>query len=447
MLSVQAPASKSISHRTLMGAALTEGISSVSNVLMSKDIQCTIAVLQAAGASVTEMTDVRVEEGTKSFVVCGMGASTVPHINSDGPVQCYMHESGTSCRLLSGILSTCPGIFRICGAERLHERPLKPLTDALRSLGVNIRFEGRPNHAPMVVTGTTFTSTEVTIDSDESSQYLSALLLAAPRNFGGLTVTLGGKKAVSWPYVGLTLQTLEDFGIRFTVQCKEGDTWHTVPWRELKEAVPHATRFCIESGTYQVGDYVVEGDWSGASYLVAAGALGPKPLCIEGLREDSLQGDSAIMQILADMGGKFSWQKEGLQVHPSPLQGIRVDMAHCPDLVPTVAVMAAFAQGETLIENCAHLRVKESDRIAAPAAELRKLGVEVEERADGMRIVGLGGVPQVPAGMLFSSHNDHRIAMSLALLSLHGAEVALDDTSVVEKSFPHFWHVWKRICA
>ncbi len=446
MLSVQAPASKSISHRTLMAAALTEGISTVSNVLMSKDIQCTIGVLQGAGASVTEMTDVKHEEGTKSFVVCGMGACAVPPISTDEPVSSYMHESGTSCRLLSAILSTCPGTFRVHGAERLHERPMKPLTDALQELGVAIDFEGATGHAPMFITGTTFSKTSITIDSDESSQYLSGLLLAAPRNFGGLVITLGGKKAVSWPYVGLTLQTLEDFGISFTVECKEGENWTPVPWRELKEAVPHATRFCIECGTYQVGDYVVEGDWSGASYLVAAGALGRQELCIEGLRQDSLQGDSAIMDILQAMGGRFSWQEDGLHVQPSALRGIRVDMGHCPDLVPTVAVMAAFAQGETLIENCAHLRVKESDRIAAPAAELRKLGVQVEERADGMRIVGLGKVPTVPAGTQFSSHNDHRIAMSLALFSLHGDAVPLDDIKVVEKSFPHFWEVWKRIC-
>ncbi len=447
MLSVQAPASKSISHRTLMAAALTDGISNVRNVLMSRDILCTMDVLRAAGASVTEIDGAPAEEGTKSFVVCGMGAPTVPALSDEAPISCYMHESGTSCRLLSGILSTCPSTFRVHGAERLHERPLRPLTDALQELGVAIHFEGAEGHAPMVLTGTTFAKTHITIDSDESSQYLSALLLAAPRNFGGLTITLGGKKAVSWPYVGLTLQTLEDFGIPFRVECKEGDAWVARPWRELKEAVPHATRFCIECATYQVGDYCVEGDWSGASYLVAAGALGSQVLCIHGLRENSLQGDAAIMQILHHMGGKFSWQDGVLQVHPVPLHGVRVDMGHCPDLVPTVAMMAAFATGETLIENCAHLRIKESDRIAAPATELRKLGVEVEERADGLRIVGLGAVPTVPAGMLFSSHNDHRIAMSLALLSLHGATLSIDDTKVVEKSFPHFWDVWKRICA
>ncbi len=446
MLTVQAPASKSISHRTLMGAALTQGISTVSNVLMSRDIQCTMGVLQAMGASITEMPEAQNAEGTKSFVVSGLGACSAP-VFHEGAISCDMHESGTSCRLLSAILSTCPGTFRVHGAERLHERPLQSLTDALQELGVSIQFEGQEGHAPLLVTGTPFSKNHITIDSDASSQYLSGLLLAAPRNLGGLTVTLGGTKAVSWPYVGLTLQTLEDFGIDFSVECKEGEQWQKVDWRSLSEAVPHATRFCIQPSAYHVGDYVVEGDWSGASYLVAAGALGKKSLCVQGLREDSLQGDRAIMDILQNMGGSFQWHEEGLHVHPASLHGITVDMGHCPDLVPTVAVMAAFAQGESIIENCAHLRIKESDRIAAPAAELRKLGVEVEERADGMRIVGLGKVPHVPAEALFSTHNDHRIAMSLALLSLHGQTVPMDDTKVVEKSFPHFWQVWERICA
>ncbi len=445
MLKIQAPASKSISHRVLMGAALTDGISTVSNVLMSRDILCTIDVLRAAGASVTVMDDVATAEGTKSFVVCGMGACDVPALSTEGPISCDMHESGTSCRLLSAILSTCPGIFRVHGAARLHERPMRPLTDALQELGIAIAFEGQEGHAPMIITGSTFSKTSIIIDSDASSQYLSGLLLAAARNFGGLTVTLGGKKPVSWPYVGLTLQTLEDFGIAFTVECKQGESWVAVPWRELHEAVPHATRFCIKSGTYKVGDYHVEGDWSGASYLVAAGALGKQALCVQGLRENSLQGDSAILEILQKMGGDFFWDAEGLHVKPVPLQGVRVDMGACPDIVPTVAVMAAFASGETIIENCAHLRIKESDRITAPAMELRKLGVHVEELPDGMRIVGLGRVPHVPQDTVFSTHNDHRIAMSLALLSLHGQDVPMDDRQVVEKSFPHFWDVWKRI--
>ncbi len=447
MLTVQASASKSISHRTLMGAALTQGVSTVHNVLMSRDIQCTMAVLTSAGAQFEPLEDAQQTAGTGAFVVTGMGAcANSAHYEQDA-ISCDMHESGTSCRLLTGILSTCAGRFRIHGAPRMHERPIQALTQALTQLGVSITFEDKAGYPPLILEGGDFQQDHITMDSDASSQYLSGLLLAAPRSSRGLVITLGGKKVVSWPYVGLTLQTLEDFNISFHVEVKEGQAWKKVDWRLLTEAVPHATRFCIEPSQYAVGDYIVEGDWSGASYLVAAGALGKNAVCVQGLRQDSLQGDKAIMDILQRMGGVFAWQEQGLCVQPSALQGIEVDMGYCPDLVPTVAVMAAFAKGVTTITNCAHLRIKESDRIAAPAAELRKLGVQVEELDDGLRIHGLGQVPTIDPACVFSTHNDHRMAMSLALLSLHGQKIQLDDAKVVEKSFPHFWHVWSQLDA
>ncbi len=449
MLKVQAPASKSISHRVLMGAAMTQGISTVHNVLMSRDTMCTMQVLQAAGAYFEPVENAQAPEGTASFVVVGMKACKAPQdvvlSFENEPISCDMHESGTSCRLLTAIVSTCPGQYRIHGAPRLHERPLQSLTDALQELGVPIQFEASSGHAPLIVQGIDFCKEHITMDSDASSQYLSGLLLAAPRTSKGLIITLGGKKVVSWPYVGLTLQTLQDFGVAFHVEQKQDDTWCKVDWRNIKEAVPHAIRFCVQSSTYKVGDYTVEGDWSGASYLIAAGVLGKKALCVQGLREDSLQGDRAMADIVQAMGGHLTWTEEGLCLSPSALHGITVDMGACPDLVPTVAVMAAFAQGETIIHNCAHLRIKESDRIAAPAAELRKVGVQVEELEDGLRIQGLGHVPTFAAGTLFSAHNDHRLAMSVALHSLHGQEVLLDDKDVVSKSFPHFWQVWSQI--
>ncbi len=449
MLTVQAPASKSISHRTLMGAALTQGVSTVRNVLMSRDIACTLSVLSSAGARFEPLKDEQNHAGVSAFVVTGIGACTAPLeydvIQEQAVISCDMHESGTSCRLLTAIVSTCAERFRIHGAERLHERPMQSLTDALTELGIDIHFEGAEGYPPFVLQGQDFIKDTITMDSDASSQYLSGLLLAAPRTSKGLTITLGGKKAVSWPYVGLTLQTLEDFGVDFHVEQKQEDVWQRVDWRTLTEAIPYATRFCISPSAYAVGDYVVEGDWSGASYLIAAGALGKHSVCVQGLREDSLQGDKAIIDILQRMGGEFRWEEAGLCVQPSKLHGIEVDMGYCPDLVPTVAVMAAFAEGVTTITNCAHLRIKESDRIAAPAAELRKAGIRVEEFEDGLRVHGIGGVPTFDEKTLFCTHNDHRMAMSLALLSLHGQKVQLDEASVVEKSFPHFWDVWSQI--
>ena len=212
----------------------------------------------------------------------------------------------------------------------------------------------------------------------------------------------------------------------------------------------------MRPGAYRAGDYVVEGDWSGASYLLAAGALGLRPVRVEGLRADSLQGDRAMLDILQKMGARLSIEPDAVTVHPSALHGVELDMGDCPDLVPTVAMLAAFAQGSTRIRNVAHLRFKESDRISAPAQELAKTGVTVDELSDGMLVHGLAGRgngkpdhPSLPEGITLSAHNDHRIAMSLALLDLRQPEARvkslLDDPTVVRKSFPQFWNIWEQL--
>ncbi len=457
MLTIEAPASKSFSHRMLMAAALTSDNSVVSHILLSHDIECTIKVLTSAGARIHPVHEKDSQkQGVGSFLVTGVDApqqGTKPV-----PILCDMHESGTSCRLLTAILSTCDGLFHIDGAKRMHERPMHDLTKTLMHLGVSIIFKGKEGHTPFLLQGKSSGHSNtskniqnaVSINCDASSQYLSGLLLAAPRMQGGLTITLAGSKVVSWSYVGLTLQTLENFSVPFFVQQKVGENWEEVDWRSLNVVIPENIRFCVPEGRYRTGNYKVEGDWSGASYFIAAATLGTQSIKIQGLNPKSLQGDRAILDILQKMGGKFSWEEgkeNNLVVHPSSLHGITVDMGDCPDLVPTVAVLAAFAKGETLISNCEHLRIKESDRIAAPAMELRKAGIAVEALSDGLRIEGLGQVPVFAADTQFCTHNDHRIAMSLALLGLHGQEPIMDDKSVVKKSFPHFWDVWGKIHA
>lgn len=265
---------------------------------------------------------------------------------------------------------------------------------------------------------------------DVSSQYFSGLLLAAPLGPAPLAVELVGRKAVSWPYVGLTLQCLTDFGITFSVQTRKNEQspWQALAdgdWRTLNEARPGCLRVIVQPGAYQAGDYTVEGDWSGASYLLAAGALGRRPVRVEGLRADSLQGDRALLDILQRMGARLEVEPRAVTVYPSPLHGVALDMGSCPDLVPTVAVLASFARGSTRISNVAHLRLKESDRISAPATELAKTGVTVDALSDGLLVNGLAGrgcgrqnAPRLPEGLNLCVHNDHRMAMSLALLGL-----------------------------
>jgi 3-phosphoshikimate 1-carboxyvinyltransferase len=310
----------------------------------------------------------------------------------------------------------------------------------LEKLGTSVHWEGQEGYPPFALETRGMQGGTVEAALDESSQYLSGLLLAAPLCRAPLTITLGGTRAVSWPYVGLTLQALEDFRIPFEL-WENADGWRKADWRTLREAEPGRLRFHMRPAAYTAGDFRVEGDWSGASYFLAAGAVGKEAVRVEGLRGDSLQGDRALVDILRRMGARVEEDEARVTVHPSRLRGIDVDMGRCPDLVPTVAALAAFAQGATIIRNAAHLRIKESDRIAAPAANLRAAGIAVHEREDGLRIEG--GTPQ-PAP-LFRSFGDHRIAMSAAVLGVRHGPVRLDSPDVVAKSFPAFWELWEKI--
>jgi len=455
-VSVCAPSSKSVSHRMLIAAALAEGESVISRVLESRDVQQTRAVLQAAGARMEEA------EQPGSWRIQGMAGKALGGPAQAEALSCDVYESGTTCRLLTAVLAAGQGYFRIHGAPRMHRRPIGALTQALSAQGAVFSFEGEPGYPPFVLESSGLCGGSVNIGLEESSQYLSGLLLAAPLAAAPLTLEISGSHVVSWPYVGLTLQTLRDFGARFDVSTREPGTehepnggWKLADWRGIKAARPGLIRFRVRPSAYRAGRYTVEGDWSGASYLLAAGALGSRPVAVVGLKADTLQGDRAIRDILVGMGADVRTEPAGrehgpaLVVFPSVLRGVEVHMASCPDLVPTVAVLAAAAEGDTVIRGVAHLRIKESDRIAAPAAELRKAGVKVEERDDGLVIHGMGhgtGRPDLTGKHLdLAVWGDHRMAMSLSLLECLGAEVSLDHPEVVDKSFPDFWDVWRRI--
>lgn len=464
---VTAPASKSLSHRYCIGAALASGESRLRHVLESRDTQCTRTILAASGATFQQLEQSRYGDAA-DWLVQGIADGHPLGAHPDAPLSCDVHESGTTCRLLTAVLAAGRGCFRIHGAPRMHERPIAALTDALRPLGPRIRFEGRPDCPPLLLETDGLDAAPVgnlvQLGMDQSSQYFSGLLLAAPlartAQNAPLVIALTGNKAVSWPYVGLTLQCLQDFGIRFLVEVLDDtEQWQALSgdaWRRLEAATPGRLRVSVWPGSYRPGTHTVEGDWSGASYLLGAGALGKVPVRVEGLRADSLQGDRAMLDILRSMGARLDIEGEAVTVHPSPLRGIDVDMGSCPDLVPTVAVLAAAAHGTTRIRNVAHLRIKESDRITAPAQELSRVGVHVEPQEDGLTVYGAGpealaaSVRSLSPDVCFQAHNDHRIAMSLALLSLLPdvslpLEARLDDPRVVAKSFPHFWSLWEAL--
>ena len=281
MIEVTAPASKSFSHRYLIAAALASGTSTIHNVLDSNDTTCTREILSLAGARFTPLAGGSWQvQGTMGKLLGG----------KTEPLSCYVHESGTTCRLLTAVLASGKGNFRIHGAPRMHERPMGFLVNALRALGCDIVCEEREGFAPLQIRTRGIRANNLpaqehvgmhalAVSMDESSQYFSGLLLASPQAEEMITLVLGGSHVVSWPYIGLTLQCMHDFGVKFLVETREhvDDDWLAADWRTLSHVEPMCLRVKVQPGPYRAGDFYVEGDWSGASYLVAAGALGTAP--------------------------------------------------------------------------------------------------------------------------------------------------------------------------
>ncbi|MEZ7198766.1 3-phosphoshikimate 1-carboxyvinyltransferase [Pseudodesulfovibrio karagichevae] len=437
---INAPASKSLSHRTLIAAALAKGVSEITSALDSDDITRTRGCLTACGASIVEKDGMLVvtgmEDGPKGGNADGKHKDEAPH-------ELFMHESGTTCRLLTAVAAAGKGTFRVHGAPRMHERPMAELTNALSGLGTEFAFEGEPGFLPFVMTAKGFKGKEVEITLEESSQYLSGLLLGAPMADHAVTISVTGKKAVSWPYAALTLRIMEDFKAGFSVEVREGRDWKAVPWRSIKSVTPGKVRFIVQPTGYQNTGYRVEGDWSNASYFLAAGAVGERPVLLKGLAADSLQGDRAIMDILSQMGASIKVNFDGILVEPGRLRGIEVDMGRCPDLVPTVSAVAAFAATPTTITNVAHLRIKETDRLAACATEVARTGCETETTEDSL-VIRPSALPR-GREVAFRTYNDHRMAMSMSLFELAGIKVSLDNPGCVGKSFPGFFEEWKKI--
>ncbi|MDA8126063.1 MAG: 3-phosphoshikimate 1-carboxyvinyltransferase [Deltaproteobacteria bacterium] len=400
---VRIPGSKSYTQRAMVIAALADGESRLSDGLISEDTQALAAALVELG---TELKFV----GT-TITLRGTGGRIAR------PAQAiHLGNNGTAIRLLTAFSSLGKGPVVLTGTPRLRERPLLPLITALASLGVELSTEGGRGYPPVTIRGGRLSGQELVLRDIESSQYVSALLIVAPFAEGDVTIVLQGR-IPSLPYIALTLETMAAFGI-------------TV-------AADRPGRYLVPSGQrYQGRSYRIEGDVSSASYFFAAAALAKGRIRVENIAPQTRQGDIAFLGVLERLGCRILRGESHVEVRGGamPAGEMVFEMGAMPDMVPTLSVLLACRPGRSEIRGVAHLRVKESDRLAALVAELRKTGIAAEELADG--IVIEGGTPR---GALIETYQDHRIAMSFAVLGLVSPGMQISDEQCVAKSFPDFW--------
>jgi 3-phosphoshikimate 1-carboxyvinyltransferase len=401
---VQVPGSKSYTHRTLIAAALAAGRSKVVRPLLSEDCRLTMQALGQMG--------VEIGEPGEMVAVTGCGGTLRASVR---PIE--LGNSGTSMRLLTAVTALGQGDYTLTGTTRMQERPIRELGDALNELGVPVTYGNRPGCPPITVRGGCIAHRKVHIDCRISSQYLSGLLLTAPCTRKGMEIEVVGGP-VSKPYIDMTVEILERFGI---VVNREG-----------------YTRFEIPGGQqYRCGRYEVAPDASQAGYFWAAAAVSGTAVTVQGVYADAIQGDVRLAEVLARMGCRAEATPTGIKVTGGKLRAVEVDMGDMPDMVPTLAVVAAFARGTTVMTNVAHLRAKECDRLAAVETELAKMGIEAHSTADELHVTG-----GTPHGAEIETYDDHRIAMCFAVAGLRVAGMRIRNPGCVVKSFPNFWEVF-----
>jgi 3-phosphoshikimate 1-carboxyvinyltransferase len=424
---VTLPGSKSISNRTLLLAALAEGTTTVRNLLKSDDTDVMLAALAKLGVAVE-----RIDENDVRVTGCG---GTFPVVKAS----LFLGNAGTAFRPLTAALALCTPWhedieYHVHGVPRMHERPIGDLVDALRQLGADIEYLGQEGFPPLLIRASSLyvgdLKPKVGVRGDTSSQFLSSLLMAAPLIGQDVEVKVIGK-LISEPYVAITLELMSRF--RVAVQGLN-DGRFLVPG-----ILSHYRSPC---------EIHIEGDASSASYFLAAGAIAgiaSKPVRVHGVGRASIQGDVKFADALAAMGAQITMGDNWIEASPpvsGKLTAIDADFNHIPDAAMTIGVLALFAEGVTTIRNIASWRVKETDRIAAMAAELRKVGATVEEGTDFIRIVPPS---TLTPNASIRTYDDHRMAMCFSLVSLGGVPITIQDPDCVAKTFPDYFEVFARI--
>ena len=407
--SIRPPGSKSLTNRALVVAALAEGTSQLDGVLDSRDTQVMIDSLQKLGL------DVKHSPQDCRLTITGCGG--LPKV---AQADLWLENSGTSIRFLTALCALGNGRFRLDGNKRMRERPIGDLIDSLRQFGIAATCELNNNCPPVIVEADGLRGGSTTINADVSSQFLSAVLMAAPCASSTVTIRLAGEM-VSEPYIEMTIGAMKQFGVA------------------VDRSIPGTFR--IEPQKYKAVNYSIEPDASAASYFWGLAAVTGGTITVEGLNAQALQGDVQFVRALEQMGCKVTWNARSVTVTGGPLHGVDIDMNAISDTAQTLACVAPFASGPTRIRNVAHMRLKETDRVSAVVTELRKLGLNVEEYDDGMAIYP----GQLHAGTV-ATYDDHRMAMSFSLLGLRVPGIKIADPGCTSKTYPHYFEDLERLC-
>ncbi|MBM7342359.1 3-phosphoshikimate 1-carboxyvinyltransferase [Pantoea coffeiphila] len=408
---VNLPGSKSVSNRALLLAALANGTTRLTNLLDSDDVRHMLNALQLLGVHYTLSADRTVCE------VVGQGGA----LKADGALELFLGNAGTAMRPLAAALCLGSNDIVLTGEPRMKERPIGHLVDALRQGGAVIEYLEQEDYPPLRLKGG-FSGGDVSVDGSVSSQFLTALLMTAPLAANDTHIVIKGE-LVSKPYIDITLNLMATFGIEV-----ENDSYRAFHIRGQQQ--------------YQApGDYLVEGDASSASYFLAAAAIKGGTVKVTGIGRKSMQGDIRFADVLEKMGASIEWGDDFIACTRGELNAIDLDMNHIPDAAMTIATAALFAKGITVMRNIYNWRVKETDRLAAMATELRKVGAEVEEGHDYIRITPPAAIQYAEIG----TYNDHRMAMCFSLVALSSTPVTILDPKCTAKTFPDYFEQLARI--
>ncbi|WP_130098976.1 3-phosphoshikimate 1-carboxyvinyltransferase [Siccibacter turicensis] len=408
---VNLPGSKSVSNRALLLAALAHGTTVLTNLLDSDDVRHMLTALSALGVRYTLS-----EDRTRCELI-GMGGP----LQAQGSLELFLGNAGTAMRPLAAALCLGHNDVVLTGEPRMKERPIGHLADALRQGGAQIEYLEQENYPPLRLRGG-FVGGEVEVDGSVSSQFLTALLMTAPLAEQDTHIVIKGD-LVSKPYIDITLHLMNTFGVNVDNENYQ--------------------RFVVRGGQHyqSPGQYLVEGDASSASYFLAAAAIKGGTVKVTGIGRNSVQGDIRFADVLEKMGATITWGDDFIACTRGELNAIDMDMNHIPDAAMTIATAALFANGTTTLRNIFNWRVKETDRLFAMATELRKVGAQVEEGHDYIRITP-------PASLNFAeigTYNDHRMAMCFSLVALSDTPVTILDPKCTAKTFPDYFDQLARI--